>query len=477
MPNLTPLPVPACPAGFDALSNAELADEITTWAGRVAAGEARLVALIGEFDRREAWGGVGLLSCAHWLSWRLGMGLAAAHERVRVARALRGLPLTRAAFGAGRLSWTQVRALTRVADATDEHTYVELARHATGAQLETLARAVRRARRPAEDAADPEAAAYRMRTRTRYDDDGSLVVTIRLPAEDGAVLLAALDQARDELDRQHVSAAEAATGREPSAEESAVDPGSAAGDEGGGEFSAEESADRDAEADADEPPGPPPATLTDAVLHLARAYLQHPNVAPQAARRGRGRLTAQVDPLSGWARLVDGELLPPIAVAAAGAALPSPLVLRRLTPADLTRADLGRTRRQPSTALRELLGVVDGERCRYPGCTRRRKLHAHHVIFWAAGGPTDLANLVLVCGRHHTLIHRDGYRLTLLPDRSLSVTAADGAAVPHRPDLPWRPAAELDPDQQITADTLPPHWAGDRLQLDYAVAVLLQHAA
>jgi len=65
------------------LSDDQVADAITTWASRIAAGEARLLSLIGEFDRREAWSGPGLLSCAHWLSWRLGMGLKAAHERVR----------------------------------------------------------------------------------------------------------------------------------------------------------------------------------------------------------------------------------------------------------------------------------------------------------------------------------------------------------------------------------------------------------
>jgi hypothetical protein len=58
---------------FDDVTNAGLGDEIVAWAGRVAAGEAHLLALIGEFDRREAWTGPGLLSCAHWLTWRIGI--------------------------------------------------------------------------------------------------------------------------------------------------------------------------------------------------------------------------------------------------------------------------------------------------------------------------------------------------------------------------------------------------------------------
>lgn len=109
--------------------------------------------------------GPGLLSCAHWLSWRLGLGLATARERVRVAQALTGLPLLGAELAAGRMSYPQVRAATGVATAADEATWVGLARHSTGGQLERLVRGVRRAQRLAQDAADPELAEYKMRTR------------------------------------------------------------------------------------------------------------------------------------------------------------------------------------------------------------------------------------------------------------------------------------------------------------------------
>ena len=77
---------------ISSLTNTQLSDLITTWSGRIAAGEARLLALIAEFDRREAWGGPGLLSCAHWLVWKTGLSPGAAREKVRVARALADLP-------------------------------------------------------------------------------------------------------------------------------------------------------------------------------------------------------------------------------------------------------------------------------------------------------------------------------------------------------------------------------------------------
>ena len=66
------------------------------------------MAYIGELDERRAWAVDGILSCVHWLSWRLGMGPNAAGERVRVARALRKLPRISEAFGEGRLSYSQV---------------------------------------------------------------------------------------------------------------------------------------------------------------------------------------------------------------------------------------------------------------------------------------------------------------------------------------------------------------------------------
>ncbi len=202
----------------------------------------------------------------------------------------------------------------------------------------------------------------------------------------------------------------------------------------------------------------PTASRADGLIRLAVRYLdEHGQQRPDAARRSRSRLTVRLDPLSGWARLPDGELLPPTAA--------------------LAVCDLGRDRREPDQALRELLGSIDGERCRFPGCTRRRKLHAHHVREWFAGGRTDLANLILLCARHHTLVHADGYRLTLRPDRRLNVATADGAAIPHLSEVPRQAAAGLDPQRAIRADTLPPHAAQPRIDLGYAVSVLMQQAA
>ncbi|MCU1593728.1 MAG: endonuclease, partial [Frankiales bacterium] len=128
------------------LTTDQLAAQLTSWAGRIAAGEARLLELLAEFDEREGWGAVGVLSCAHWLVWKLGLSPATAREKVRVARALRGLPLTATALSEARLSYAQARAITRVAASADEHQWVDLARYTTAAQLEKAVRGVRRSR-------------------------------------------------------------------------------------------------------------------------------------------------------------------------------------------------------------------------------------------------------------------------------------------------------------------------------------------
>lgn len=120
---------------------------------------------------------------------------------------------------------------------------------------------------------------------------------------------------------------------------------------------------------------------------------------------------------------------------------------------------------------------MDGEQCRFPGCTRHRNLHAHHLQFWSQNGTTDLANLLLLCPRHHTLVHAQGFQLHLRADRSLTVHTADGTPVLPHPALPRRPATELANSEQITAHTLPPYVTGQRLDLGYAIAVLMQQAA
>lgn len=465
-----------------ALTDEELREEVATWAARVAAGEAQLIALIGELETRGAWGGVGILSCAHWLSWQCGMGLGAARERVRVAVALRGLPRVAARFGEGGLTWTQVRAITRVCAADDEQTWLDLAASCTGAQIERLVQAVRQSQAAEEEATDLDAASARRRPSVRTRPDGRVAVAFVLEPEEATVVLAGMERVLDAA-RAEVAALRLPAEDEPELTERTEPPMPRSSGSGLFPSEAEREArqvwhdacrqvaqhnrrvreQRDArelaQAQAAAVAGlPDKPTWTDALLRMAAGALDAPGAVPVAVKE---RLRVCVDPLSGWARLRDGTLLAP-------GRITKPT--EPMAPFDVTAFDKGRTMREVPLPLRRLLGQVDGERCRMPGCTRAIKLHAHHVVFWSLGGRTDLANLVLVCSRHHTLIHSEGFRLSLRADRSLEIRTAEGVPVPHRPTIRVAPGAEL-PAASFTTS------ADDRLDLSHAVWVLRQQAA
>lgn len=90
---------------------------------------------------------------------------------------------------------------------------------------------------------------------------------------------------------------------------------------------------------------------------------------------------------------------------------------------------LGRTRRLGSKAQRRALMVRD-QTCQFPGCISSRHLQAHHVIPWSSGGPTDLANLVLLCQFHYTWVHEGGVMINRNDEAPFHGAAAGG-------ESPW----------------------------------------
>ncbi len=117
--------------------------EITTLAAHLTAAECRFLLLVGEFDRREAFLAWGCRTAAFWLSWKCGIDIRSAQEKLRVARALNTCPHIVEAFAVGRLSYSKVRAITRIVTPENEVELVSLALHATAAQVERAVRAYR----------------------------------------------------------------------------------------------------------------------------------------------------------------------------------------------------------------------------------------------------------------------------------------------------------------------------------------------
>src|SRR5215471_13625990 len=117
-----------------------LADRIAETAAMLDAGTHRLLTDVRRFDVEELWAIQGATSCAHWLNWRCGIALGAAREKVRVARALAILPLIDDALRQGQVSYSKVRAMTRVATPNNERKLLELATASTASQLEKVCR-------------------------------------------------------------------------------------------------------------------------------------------------------------------------------------------------------------------------------------------------------------------------------------------------------------------------------------------------
>ena len=184
-------PNPQQPPDLDLLGN-----RIAELSARIQAATYELLCYLREFDRQHGW--EGFRSCAHWLNWRTGLDLGAAREKLRVAAALADLNHLSAAMACGRLSYSIVRALTRVATPATEARLVAVACCATGAQVERLVRGWRQA----DCEAQPDAEQVRLARRTlstRVDDDGMVVLRARLTPEVGAVVLRALEAALEQV--------------------------------------------------------------------------------------------------------------------------------------------------------------------------------------------------------------------------------------------------------------------------------------
>jgi len=442
--------------------------EISELAAHIHAATCRWLGLVAEFDRREGWAEWGCKSCAEWVSWRCSMAPSAAREHVRVARRLAELPLTRAAFGRGELSYSQVRALSRVATAEAEPSLLELARFSTAAQLERTLRAYRgvveRELSPDERA---HGGAYLV---CEHDEDGSLLLRGRLPAEEGALVLAALDAARDSL------RADADSADQPSSDGRGV--------------SAEAEAGASAEADegVPDPAGPvsegaPPSNASALVL-MAETLLSSGPAARSAAESyqvvvhvdgaalGAGRSADRTT--DGACQLEDGTALHP--ETARRLACDASVV--RILERDGRPLSIGRRTRSVPPALRRALQTRD-KCCRFPGCTQRRFLHAHHIEHWAHGGPTELGNLVHLCRFHHRLVHEGGFTLEGTGTRGgIRVRRPDGRPLRQRPaPQSGHPARIAGGNRRlgllIGPETCVPEWAGERLDLALSIDALV----
>ena len=178
---------------LDSLPSRELKDQLPTLNAHITAALYRFLILVRTLDARMAWAEVGMRSMAHWLNWRCGIDIGTAREQVRVARALGGLPQTSAALAAGTLSYSKVRAMTRVACAATESSLLNIAEYGTASQMEKTVRLIKQGM-AIEDPDRLRAMVERCECDWAHDEDGMLVFRARLMPDDGARLVKALGE-------------------------------------------------------------------------------------------------------------------------------------------------------------------------------------------------------------------------------------------------------------------------------------------
>lgn len=431
---------------FASLSVDQLEDEIGELAAHINAATCRWLLLVAEYDRREAWKAWGSRSCADWLSLRCGLAPGPGREHVRVARAVAELPLIRAEFAAGRLSYSKARALTRVATPESEGELVGLALHATAAQLDRIVRAFRGV--ISADLAHANRA-HEMRYLTwGWEDDGSLSVRGRLPAEAGQAFINAVAMAQDEL-------------RADAGESHDVPAGTS---------EVVESPDERTAAQA----------RADALALVAEHSLSATPAASSGGERQQVVVHADAPVLAGAScegrcELERGPAIPP----ETARRLACDAAVVRVTEGDGRPLSVGRRTRSIPPAIRRALRSRDAG-CRFPGCSCHRHVDAHHIEHWAQGGETKLSNLVLLCRRHHRLLHEGGFSMHAEPGGALVFTRPDGRRIkpatppPRRGDRLAVTCGAPHAGKPITSATPVALSGGGRYDLGMAVDLVLQ---
>jgi len=458
-----------------------LGEEIATLAARIDAATYELLVLIRRFDVEEGWN-CGFLSCAQWLTWRIGLAPGAAREKVRVARALGELPLMSEAMRRGELSYSKVRALTRIARPDTEKDLVELGKAGTAAHIERVVRSWRRIDRSVE-AADDELRDASSHVTSHIDENGMFVIRGRLAPEAGEVVMKALKAAGEKLyaeGQEHRPPAgklraDALALVAESALKGGLDPGSSGDryqvvihvDDEGLTTPANGSAIGCTSCvSAETPPAHPHEHAAVA------AEAEHVSAETLASRQPA---TGRSSPRGAW--LGDSHI-PVSAETARRIACDAGKF--RITLRSGQILSVGRKTRTIPPPIRRALEFRD-QGCRFPGCTSKH-CDAHHIVHWADGGETKLSNLVLLCRRHHRLLHEGGFNVRLSKDGAVQFFHSRGRPLeqsPAPPPIGLHAARELvehleDAGILITGKESLPTWDGRPLDLPYVMECLWQ---
>ena len=492
--------------------SAELEPQIIKLAGEINAADYRFLKLLAEFDDNHGWWGDGIKSFAHWLNYMIGLNEVVAREKVRVARALADLPLIDEAFRLGKLSYSKVRAITRIGTPNNQDFLLMIAENGTASHIERLASKYRLCQR-LDAEVDPDELWKKDRAfYYRIDEDGMYLFEGRLPAEEGAVIIKAINMMRKAIRRERGDDPEQVQARimaqraqqqddQGESQDQQDQPQSESHDQQNQSQSASrnqphcqhstgnENASQNVSAETFIQDINPPDILDDqasALTQLAEHYLETANKSsPHTSLSEKYQVLLHINANEAH---MDHQINQGDICHVENNKFLSREVARQLACDTHMRVvledddgkvlNIGRKSRTIPRAIAHALNIRDGG-CRYPGCTQHFWTDAHHVRHWAAGGETKLENLITLCRFHHTQLHKEVYEIQV-QDQDFVFINQDKEEI-LRSIHPQFPVVEADERVQsmlkdqahigIDASTAETKWRGDEMDIQMALHV------
>ncbi|RLA39567.1 MAG: hypothetical protein DRR42_27030, partial [Gammaproteobacteria bacterium] len=341
----------------------QLEEDIISLSTHINATEYEFLVLVREFDLRQGWKAYHFNSCAEWLNMKCGIAPGTAREKIRVANALFDLTATSLAFQKGDLSYSKARSLTRIATPQNEEQLLDYAIPATALQVEDHCRELRNVQRDTSTVDANRLHQQRFLSRSLHGD-GSMTISVELPRESGELVMKALELALKEME---------------------LNPDTFEGE-------AIETEIEDSHL----------AKQADALVQMAKGYLAG----------GKDKKSSTADHYQVMVH-VDEEVLRHSATETSKSDLPCETIRRLCCDSGIVVVsqdkkgnplNVSRKHRVVQPPLKRALLARD-KCCRFPGCTHEKWLDAHHVEHWADGGETSLDNTILLCSKHHRLLH------------------------------------------------------------------------
>ena len=408
---------------LDTVPLERLEEEISGFASRIASATATWLLWIAAYDRRKGWASWGVKSCAHWLNWQCAMSPRTAREHVSVARTLERTPVLRQTFLDGELSFSKVRAICRVVVPENEEELVRIAKLSTASQLDRIV-----AKMPTNTPDDADS--NPLDVTFNANGDGTMTMTVTADVADILRAKKALQLASTAvIDRELVEG--------------------------------------ESKSDTIQRLGGMNQIRSRTACQLLGGTIDAPRNVIESAL-----IVAEIDTLAGIDP--DGE-------ATVDNVRVDPAVVQRLCCDAKIQTSLmnggqeiglGSEQRIVPRALRRLLLRRDHGMCQFPGCESEHRLHAHHIIHWAKGGPTELANLISVCDFHHHKLHEGGWNINVTDQGFLFIDPNGNQHLVPVLRLPSRL-----PLAQQNGAAAPLAGLGERANLNYITDLLISNTA